>query len=148
VSAATTGNGQRGLSVEGRPVGHLLDPRTGRPAEDFGSLTVIAPSAFRADCLSTGLFVLGPKEAVVRAEELPGIEAVALSVTEDRTAVEITSGLRERVRPVEGSMSVKAGVLEGPQPDEGNEERFTWTVERSPSPMTTFVGVPAPAEER
>ncbi|HMB52424.1 MAG TPA: FAD:protein FMN transferase, partial [Thermoanaerobaculia bacterium] len=41
-SVATSGNGERGLVVDGRRLGHLLDPRSGRPAADFGSLTVWA----------------------------------------------------------------------------------------------------------
>ncbi len=54
-SVATSGNGARRDGV-----GHLIDPRTGRMASDFGSATAVESSALRADCLSTGLFVLGP----------------------------------------------------------------------------------------
>ena len=66
-SLATTGNSERGLVVEGRRIGHVLDARTGRPAHDFGSLTVWAPDATRADVWSTGLYVLGPEAALARA---------------------------------------------------------------------------------
>ena len=55
--------GERGLTVRGRRVGHLLNPRTGRPAPDFGSATAIAPSGLVADILSTAFFVLGPERA-------------------------------------------------------------------------------------
>lgn len=61
-SVATSGNGERGLMVAGKRLGHLLDPRTGRPARDFGSVAVWAPDALTADCLSTALYVLGPRE--------------------------------------------------------------------------------------
>ena len=42
--------------------GHLLDPRTGRPADAASVLqvTVLAPTAAQADAWSTALFVLGP----------------------------------------------------------------------------------------
>ena len=71
-SASTSGNSERGLDVNGRRIGHLLDPRTGEPAPDFGSVTVVAPSALVADVLSTALFVLGPKDGMALSERLRG----------------------------------------------------------------------------
>ncbi len=65
-SVATSGHRER--------PGHLLDPRSGRPAPDFGNLTVLAPTATRADCLSTALYVLGPEAA--RAWREPGVRVV------------------------------------------------------------------------
>ncbi|MBL8855797.1 MAG: FAD:protein FMN transferase, partial [Planctomycetaceae bacterium] len=38
---------------------HVLDPRTGRPAEGVWSATVLAPTAAQADALGTACFVLG-----------------------------------------------------------------------------------------
>jgi thiamine biosynthesis lipoprotein len=52
-------NGRR-WSVGGRPVGHVLDPRTGRPLERDAQVTVLARSAAVAEALSTALLVLGP----------------------------------------------------------------------------------------
>lgn len=69
-SASTSGNSERGLLVNGRRVGHLLDPRTGEPAPDFGSVTVVAPSALAADVLSTAFFVLGPRDGMALSERL------------------------------------------------------------------------------
>ena len=40
-----------------------MDPRTGWPAEDLYSVTVVAPNATAADALSTAAFVLGPEHA-------------------------------------------------------------------------------------
>lgn len=52
-SLAVSGCSERGA--------HLLDPRTGRPAADWGAAAVVHPSAFEADALSTALFVMGPE---------------------------------------------------------------------------------------
>ncbi|MDT8369744.1 MAG: FAD:protein FMN transferase, partial [Longimicrobiales bacterium] len=59
-SAATSGSSERFVTVDGVRYGHLLDPRSGRPVEAWGSVTVIASDPFVADVLSTALFVVGP----------------------------------------------------------------------------------------
>jgi thiamine biosynthesis lipoprotein len=56
IAAATSGNYER--------PGHLLDPRTGRPADaTVLQTTALAPTAAEADAWSTALFVLGPDAA-------------------------------------------------------------------------------------
>jgi thiamine biosynthesis lipoprotein len=56
----TSGSGTQFFIDRGRKLGHILDPRTGVPAEGMLSATVIAPEAADADALSTALYVLGP----------------------------------------------------------------------------------------
>lgn len=69
-SASTSGNSERGRTVRGRRIGHELDPRTGEPAPDFGSVTVVSPSGLTADILSTAFFVLGPERGLALSERL------------------------------------------------------------------------------
>jgi len=58
----TSGSGTQFFVDRGRKLGHILDPRTGLPAESgVISATVIAPEAADADALSTALYVLGPE---------------------------------------------------------------------------------------
>lgn len=54
---------ERRFVVRGRDYGHVLDPRTGRPARRVKGVTVWTESALLGDVLSTTLFVLG-KEAL------------------------------------------------------------------------------------
>jgi len=84
-SASTSGNSERGLVVNGRRIGHILDPRTGEPAPDFGSVTVVAPEGLTADVLSTAFFVLGPKDGMALSERLraAGVANEALFFLED-----------------------------------------------------------------
>lgn len=57
----TSGSGTQFFIERGRRLGHILDPRTGMPAEGVLSATVVAPTAAEADSLSTALYVLGPE---------------------------------------------------------------------------------------
>ncbi len=57
--------------------GHIIDPRTGWPAERVESVTVWAPSATEADVLSTALFVMGPEKGMAYAED----RSIAVSMT-------------------------------------------------------------------
>jgi thiamine biosynthesis lipoprotein len=76
-AVATSGNYERFVAIGGRRYSHVMDPRTGRPAEGTAGVTVLAPSAFLSDALSTTLFVLGPREGMALLRRLPaGCEAV------------------------------------------------------------------------
>lgn len=55
----TSGSGTQFFIERGRRLGHILDPRTGRPAEGVISATVLAEQAAEADALATALYVLG-----------------------------------------------------------------------------------------
>ncbi len=68
-SVSTSGNSERGHVVSGRKVGHIMDPKSGRPATFQGSVTAIAPTGLEADCLSTGLFVMGPGPGLAYVRE-------------------------------------------------------------------------------
>jgi FAD:protein FMN transferase len=63
-SLATTSSSERFVEVDGTRLGHVLDPRTGRPVAAWGSVTVLARDALVADALSTALYVMGPAMAL------------------------------------------------------------------------------------
>lgn len=96
-SVATTGNSERGRWVDGRRLGHILDPRTGRPAADFGSVTVWCATAGAADAFSTALFVMGPDHALRWAAANAGVEVLVLRVDGDQLSARATPRLRERL---------------------------------------------------
>jgi thiamine biosynthesis lipoprotein ApbE len=97
-SLSTSGNGERGRRVAGEVVGHLLDPRTGAPAPDFGSLSVWAESGLLADCLSTGLFVLGPDAALAWAARHPEVGVLVLERRAGGLRARASARLAGRVR--------------------------------------------------
>ena len=49
------------FQAEGRTFGHILDPRTGEPANRAVLAVVVLPSATETDALSTALLTLGPE---------------------------------------------------------------------------------------
>jgi FAD:protein FMN transferase len=89
-SVSTSGTSERGR--------HILDPRTGEPAPDFGSVTIWAADPLRADCLSTGLYVLGPERALEWAATHPGVEALVLRPRGNRLEGWASPGLKGRLK--------------------------------------------------
>jgi thiamine biosynthesis lipoprotein len=60
---ATSGDYERYFEHDGRRYAHLMDPRSGRPADRLSSLTVRAASAMLADAWATAGFVAQRREA-------------------------------------------------------------------------------------
>ena len=78
-SLSTSGSGTQFFIRRGRRYGHILDPRTGRPAEGLFSATVIAPTAAEADALSTAFYVMGPDGVEDYCDRHPEIGALLVA---------------------------------------------------------------------
>ncbi len=76
---ATSAATQQHFVHEGRTLGHLLDPRTGWPAEGMLSVTATAPTAAEADALATAFFILGLEKTRAYCEAHPDIGAVLIA---------------------------------------------------------------------
>jgi len=63
----TLRNASLSTSSDSEQSGHILDPATGKSVPSWGSVSVIDSSAFRADALSTALYVMGPERGVAWA---------------------------------------------------------------------------------
>ena len=88
-SLATSAASERSWVVEGRPVAHILDPRTGQPIHRPGSVTVWHEDPLAADILSTALYVMGADDGLDHAEQ-HGVAALFLVPDPDRDAVPVT----------------------------------------------------------
>jgi thiamine biosynthesis lipoprotein len=86
----TSGSGTQFFMLEGRRYGHILDPRTGQPAEATLSTTVAAPTGAEADALATAFYVLGAESAIEYCRQHSSISAVIMSPAAESGKVEIT----------------------------------------------------------
>lgn len=75
-SAVTSGTYERNFTEDGHLYHHIVDPRTGYPAEsDIVGVTVVANSSLDADAYATALLIMGSVRALAFVADLPGVEA-------------------------------------------------------------------------
>jgi thiamine biosynthesis lipoprotein len=106
---ATSGNYFRFVTIGGRPYGHVLNPRTGLPADTVLAATVVAPQAMRADGLATAALVSGEARALALMDRA-GVDGLVVTRVAGRpgaVAVHATRGLRNRIEVLD-----RAAVLE------------------------------------
>lgn len=84
---STSGTNVQFFRHEGRRYGHILDPRSGWPAEGLLSVTVLAPTAAEADALSTAFYVMGADAALAWCRDHPSIGAILVPSTSSSTVL-------------------------------------------------------------
>jgi len=89
----TSGDYERWFDYGGRRYHHVLDPRSGYPAEGIASVTVVHRDAGLADAAATALMVAGRDEWPALADAL-GVEAVMVVYVDG--AIELTEAMRPR----------------------------------------------------
>ena len=98
----TSGAYERGFERDGVRYHHILDPKTGRPAQSgLVSVTVVCESGVWADALSTACFVLGEEESLALRDRLAAEDAAdfELILVTDDGRVRCTDGLKDRFAP-------------------------------------------------
>jgi thiamine biosynthesis lipoprotein len=83
------------FQAEGETLGHIIDPRTGRPATNAILAAVILPSATDTDALSTALLTLGLSGLERLCAKRPGIRALVVAEAEGRLQVR-SKGIHHR----------------------------------------------------
>jgi thiamine biosynthesis lipoprotein len=94
-SLATSGASERDLAVNGRRVGHILDPRTGEPAAFEGSVVVWHRRALAADILSTALYVMGRDAGLAFAERRRVAACFLVPAADGTVRIDATAAFRE-----------------------------------------------------
>ena len=77
-AVSTSGNYRNSLETGGKRIGHILDPRTGKPAGESASTTVFAHCALEADALSTALFGLPEADQQLLLDIIPETELISI----------------------------------------------------------------------
>ena len=78
-AVSTSGSSQRGFRINGQWYSHILDPRSGLPADRIASATVVAPRSIDADALETICNVLTPGQSLLLASSLPDVECLIIT---------------------------------------------------------------------
>lgn len=69
LAISTSGSYERYVTVDGKKYGHIMDPKTGKPADYYDSVTVVTLDPIQSDVLSTALFAMPPEKAYKFAED-------------------------------------------------------------------------------
>ena len=75
---ATSGNYERYVVINGRQYTHIMDAKTGYPASNMLSVSVIAPKGVDSDALSTSIFLKGAPLAEKIRRENPEIQILII----------------------------------------------------------------------
>jgi thiamine biosynthesis lipoprotein len=78
-SLSLSGIWGRYFEAQGRTLGHIIDPRTGEPANRAVMSAVVLPSATETDALSTALLALGLEGHELTAGLRPGMKTLVVS---------------------------------------------------------------------
>jgi len=80
IAVSTSGDYERFFVRDGEHVHHILNPKTGKPAGELSSVTVLAAAGMDADALSTTLFVLGIEKGMALANQLADVSAIMIDL--------------------------------------------------------------------
>ncbi len=93
-AVATSGDYERFATYRGVRYSHIIDPRTGRPTDNFASVSVISESATLSDAYATAIFVMG----LDRAREFLARHAeIGVILVDRKQNAYISSRLRDRI---------------------------------------------------
>ena len=81
IAVVTSGDYEKFVMIDGKRYSHIINPKTGWPAQGVKSVSIICPDAELADALATTLFCIGRKSGIALINELDGIECLVIDDT-------------------------------------------------------------------
>jgi thiamine biosynthesis lipoprotein len=89
-AVVTSGDYERYVTIDGERYSHILDPRTGYPAKEVRSATIICPDAELADALATAVSVMGVTKGLALIDALNGVEGL---LVDERGKIHLSENL-------------------------------------------------------
>ena len=93
-SVFTSGNYERFFDFDGKRYHHIIDPRSGYPANDAISVTVIHQNAATADAAATALFIAGTKQWPQIAQQMDIDEVMLI---DENLTIYMTTKMAQRI---------------------------------------------------
>ena len=109
-TVATSGDYRRGVEIDGRHYSHIVDPRSGMPAANVISATVVADRATDAGALATAFTVMTPAESHALAASIPGVEYLLVTPDGHRITSPGWSALETTVATTTARAQTPSGV--------------------------------------
>lgn len=104
-TVVTSGVYERFFIKDGVRYHHLIDKKTGYPAQNgLMSATIITNSSMTADALSTAVFVLGAEKGLALLESLKGVDGVCVNEYKKITA---TSDIQSKLAVLDSSFNLE-----------------------------------------
>ncbi len=102
MAISTSGDYERYFIIEGKRYHHILNPKTGYPADGCRSVSIIAKDGAITDPFSTGIFTLGAEKGMKLLEEM-GLDGI---IVDKDGKIHTTSNLRGKIE-IRGSQGQK-----------------------------------------
>ncbi|MFW6134770.1 MAG: FAD:protein FMN transferase [Elusimicrobiota bacterium] len=96
-AVVTSGDYERYFIKNNKRYHHILNPKTGYPAQGVQSVTIIGPDAAFADGLATAVFVMGPDKGLKAVDNLKDYEAVLVRKKDE---ILVSQGLENKITKV------------------------------------------------
>lgn len=93
-SVVTSGNYEKFMEIEGTEYCHIINPKTGWPAKNLRSVTIICSNAELSDALATTVFVLGTTDGIALINKLEGVECV---IVDDQNKIHFSNNIESNI---------------------------------------------------
>lgn len=114
-AVSTSAAYERGYDIGGKHYSHILDARTGQPAEGVSSATVTAANNAVSNALATTLCVLKPEEGLALVKSTPGAECLIVTADGRQLRSEKFAALESPTPPAGPAASASGGWPAGYQ---------------------------------
>lgn len=97
-SVVTSGDYQRFVEFDGKYYSHIINPKTGFPANGLRSVTVIGPNAETANGISTSIMVLGKEKGLKFIKKFPDYSCLLITDKDNVICTDIQNILKHKNR--------------------------------------------------